>query len=195
VQPQRLRFFHPYRPSARRPRDHRAVVECGPLSNINWRPAVFGADDDKRAFGKPALYNAPIICPIDLSTKLMALARPSLGVFAGEVAAASELLPNADGLKVHAKQHRRAGPRTSLRGKFPANRELRSPRQPGENGLPADANATEMMLTVLRRLATVLGFSAASTSAQVTPGDPAGNQTIPEKDQSRPQDMPKGEKD
>jgi hypothetical protein len=30
-------------------------------------------------------------------------------------------------------------------------------------------------------LATVLGFSAAQASAQVTPGDPAGNQTIPEK--------------
>ncbi|MGH6794940.1 MAG: hypothetical protein ACREDD_02230 [Methylocella sp.] len=35
-------------------------------------------------------------------------------------------------------------------------------------------------------LAAVLGFSAAPASAQVTPGDPAGNQTIPEK-------MPKGE--
>jgi hypothetical protein len=44
-------------------------------------------------------------------------------------------------------------------------------------------------------LATVLGFSAAPASAQVTPGDPAGNQTIPEKDQSRPQDVPKGEED
>jgi hypothetical protein len=44
-------------------------------------------------------------------------------------------------------------------------------------------------------LATVLGFSAAPALAQVTPGDPAGNQTIPEKDQSRPQDMPKGKKD
>jgi hypothetical protein len=43
-------------------------------------------------------------------------------------------------------------------------------------------------------LATVLGFSAAPL-AQVTPGDPAGNQTIPEKDRSRPQDMPKGKKD
>src|SRR2546430_8723480 len=43
-------------------------------------------------------------------------------------------------------------------------------------------------------LAAVLGFSVAPASAQVTPGDPAGNQTIPEKDQSRPQDMPKGEK-
>jgi hypothetical protein len=40
-------------------------------------------------------------------------------------------------------------------------------------------------------LAAVLGFSAAPASAQVTPGDPAGNQ----KDQWRPQDMPKGEKD
>src|ERR1700730_14398454 len=44
-------------------------------------------------------------------------------------------------------------------------------------------------------LPTVLGFSAAPASAQVTPGDPAGNQTIPERDQSRPQDMPEGEKD
>jgi hypothetical protein len=44
-------------------------------------------------------------------------------------------------------------------------------------------------------LATVLGFSAPPAAAQVTPGDPAGNQTIPEKDQSRTQDMPKGEKD
>ncbi len=35
-------------------------------------------------------------------------------------------------------------------------------------------------------LATVLGFNAAPASAQGTPGDPAGNQTIPEK-------MPKGE--
>src|SRR2546423_1860169 len=43
-------------------------------------------------------------------------------------------------------------------------------------------------------LAAVFGFSAAPAAAQVTPGDPAGNQTIPEKDQSRPQDMPKGEK-
>jgi hypothetical protein len=40
----------------------------------------------------------------------------------------------------------------------------------------------------------VLGF-APPAAAQVTPGDPAGNQTIPENDQSRPQDMPKGEKD
>jgi hypothetical protein len=38
-------------------------------------------------------------------------------------------------------------------------------------------------------LATMFGVSA---SAQVTPGDPAGNQTIPEKDRSRPQDRPKG---
>jgi hypothetical protein len=44
-------------------------------------------------------------------------------------------------------------------------------------------------------LATVLGFSAAPALAQVTPGDPAGNQTIPEKDRSRPQDMPKGKQD
>ncbi len=44
-------------------------------------------------------------------------------------------------------------------------------------------------------LAAVLGFNAAPVSAQGTPGDPAGNQTIPEKDWSRPQDMPKGEKD
>ncbi len=44
-------------------------------------------------------------------------------------------------------------------------------------------------------LAVVLGFSATPASAQVMPGDPAGIQTIPEKDQSRPQDMPKGEKD
>ena len=44
-------------------------------------------------------------------------------------------------------------------------------------------------------LAAVFGFSAAPAAAQVTPGDPAGNQTIPEKDQSRPRDMPKGEKD
>jgi hypothetical protein len=44
-------------------------------------------------------------------------------------------------------------------------------------------------------LAIVLGFSAAPALAQVTPGDPAGNQTIPEKDRSRPQDMPKGKKD
>ena len=44
-------------------------------------------------------------------------------------------------------------------------------------------------------LATVLGFSAAPALAQVTPGDPAVKQTIPEKDRSRPQDMPKGKKD
>jgi hypothetical protein len=41
-------------------------------------------------------------------------------------------------------------------------------------------------------LATMLGFSAVSASAQVTPGEPARNQTIPEKDRSRPQDRPKG---
>ncbi len=41
-------------------------------------------------------------------------------------------------------------------------------------------------------LATVFGFSVVPASAQGTPGDPAGNQTIPEKDRSRPQDMPKG---
>jgi hypothetical protein len=43
-------------------------------------------------------------------------------------------------------------------------------------------------------LAAVLGFSGAPASAQVTPGDPAGNQTIPERDRSRPQDMPMVEK-
>ena len=43
-------------------------------------------------------------------------------------------------------------------------------------------------------LAIVLGFSAAPALAQVTPGDPAGNQTIPEKDRSRPQDMPRARK-
>lgn len=35
-------------------------------------------------------------------------------------------------------------------------------------------------------IASAVGLGAASALAQTAPGDPAGNQTIPEKDQSRP---------
>ena len=44
-------------------------------------------------------------------------------------------------------------------------------------------------------LAGVFGLLLQPVFAQTAPGDPAGSQTIPEKDQSRPQDIPRGEKD
>ena len=37
-----------------------------------------------------------------------------------------------------------------------------------------------------------LSLAATGVLAQMVPGDPAGNQTIPEKDQSRPNDAPNG---
>jgi len=55
--------------------NHRAVVERYPFGPADWRLAVSGA-------ASPRLSNALIICPIDLSTNLMAL-RPGLGVAAG----------------------------------------------------------------------------------------------------------------
>jgi hypothetical protein len=48
---------------------------------------------------------------------------------------------------------------------------------------------TELSLVITA----VLGLSATPGLAQITPGDPAGAQTIPEKDQSRPNELPKGE--
>jgi hypothetical protein len=41
-------------------------------------------------------------------------------------------------------------------------------------------------------LAAALVVGATSVSAQVAPGAPGTSETIPEKDRSRPQDMPKG---
>jgi len=38
----------------------------------------------------------------------------------------------------------------------------------------------------------LLGLGAAGASAQIAPGDPAGNQTIPDKDLSRPDASPRG---
>jgi hypothetical protein len=35
-------------------------------------------------------------------------------------------------------------------------------------------------------LAALMGFGTAGAVAQIEPGDPSGNQTIPEKDLSRP---------
>lgn len=43
-----------------------------------------------------------------------------------------------------------------------------------------------MKLALPLLIASAVGLGAASALAQTAPGDPAGNQTIPEKDQSRP---------
>ena len=37
-----------------------------------------------------------------------------------------------------------------------------------------------------------LSLAGTGALAQIAPGDPAGNKTIPEKDQSRPSDAPSG---
>ena len=39
----------------------------------------------------------------------------------------------------------------------------------------------------------LLGLGGVGAMAQTAPGDPAGNQTIPEKDLSRPNELPQGE--
>jgi hypothetical protein len=39
----------------------------------------------------------------------------------------------------------------------------------------------------------LLGLGGVGAMAQTAPGDPAGNQTIPEEDLSRPNELPKGE--
>jgi hypothetical protein len=59
-----------------------AVGERLPRRNINCRLTVFRADNDERAFAEASFIQRRTICAIDLSTKLMALARPSLGVAA-----------------------------------------------------------------------------------------------------------------
>ena len=43
-----------------------------------------------------------------------------------------------------------------------------------------------MKLALPLLIASAVGLGAASALAQTAPGDPAGNQTIPDKDQSRP---------
>jgi hypothetical protein len=43
-----------------------------------------------------------------------------------------------------------------------------------------------MKLALPLLIASAVGLGAASALAQTAPGDPAGNQTIPEMDQSRP---------
>ncbi|MEJ0093129.1 MAG: hypothetical protein WDN46_06780 [Methylocella sp.] len=46
---------------------------------------------------------------------------------------------------------------------------------------------TELPLVI----AAVFGFHATPVFAQATPGDPAGVQTIPEQDRSRPEELPR----
>jgi hypothetical protein len=89
--------------------NHRAAVERYLFGPVDRRLTVFSADDDKGSFGQsPAVqcaYHLPDRCIDKRNGVGEAVARCRCRIF---VAAALELLPDADGLEVHAKQHRRA---------------------------------------------------------------------------------------